>query len=99
MSDEPPISFEPETARIYPSIAEVEFLLGGVGRLCFPDGTQQFAENSTCPVIVYSPILSEEALASFCEQNIEHYRAHHERYRVEIDAGEAPEITRFWELE
>lgn len=99
MSDQPPVSFDPSLGKLYPSIAEVEFLLGGVGRLCFPDGTEQFAENDTYPEIVYSPRLELKALADFCEQNIDHYRAHKERYAVEIDEGEAPEIIRFWELE
>lgn len=92
-------SFDPESGRIYPSIAEVEILLGGVGRLCFSDGTEQFAENDTFPETVYSPRLPVVELAAFCTQNIEHYRAHHERYRDEIEAGDAPAITRFWELE
>lgn len=93
------ISFEPGIGTIYPSIAEVEVLLGGVGRLCFPDGTEQFAENDSFPETVYSPRLPQADLAAFCTQNIEIYRAYNERYREEIDAGDAPAITRFWELE
>lgn len=99
MFNEPPISFDPSVGKVYPSILEVEILLGGVGRLVFPDGTEQFAENDTYPEVVYSPRLALEALAAFCEHNISHYRAHNERYRVEIDDGDAPEILRFWELE
>ena len=99
MTDPAMIRFEPDTHKIYSSIAEVEILLGGVGRLCFPDGTEQFAENDTYPEVVYSPRLTTQALAAFCEQNIDHYRAHSERYSVEINDGDAPEITRFWELE
>jgi hypothetical protein len=97
MRNEQPINFDPNEAKVYPSIAEVECLLGGVGRRSFADGTQQFADKN--PDIVYSPRLDPEALADFCSQNIYHYRAHYERYEAEIDAGDTPEIMPFWELE
>ena len=41
------ITFDPAGADTYQNITAVEGLLGGVGRLVFPDGTLQFAENET----------------------------------------------------
>lgn len=96
MSDEI-ITFDPEGAERYPSIAAVENYLGGVGRLCFPDGTVQFAENETYPELVYSPRLSEDELERFCSENLSKYEAYFEANFEAIDQGEdLPPIERFW---
>lgn len=91
------ITFDPHSAKNFPSLTDVEIYLGGVGRLCFPDGTEQFAENDTYPDIVYSPRLMPEALEAFCKQNIALYEAHFNLHRRAIAQDDAPAITRFWE--
>lgn len=63
------ITFDHEGTKKYPNIATVESLLRGVGRLCFPEGTFQFAENETYPDLIYSPRLTEEELKRFCLEN------------------------------
>lgn len=91
------IVFDPDGFKKHSYIAEVEVLLGGIGRLCFPDGTFQFAENETYPDIVYSPRLTEDELEIFCEENLNHYIAYYEMHREKIDAyKEAPPIAKFW---
>lgn len=61
-----------------PFITEVEMLIGGVPRLMYPDGTEQFADDETDSLLIYSPRLTEHELEAFCEANIEHYRTFHE---------------------
>ena len=63
----------------------------------YPDGTLQFADQDCTPVAVYSPRLEEQALETFCEQNIEQYRAHHKKHKAAIQEYETPAIEPFWE--
>jgi hypothetical protein len=44
----------------------------------YPDGTEQFADDETETVLIYSPRLTEPELEAFCKSNIEHYQAFHE---------------------
>lgn len=91
------ITFDPDGCRNLPNTAYVESFLGGIGRLCFSDGTLQFAENETYPDIVYSPRLSEEKLEQFCKDNLAEYEAYFETNFDAIDqSGELPPIEIFW---
>lgn len=91
------ITFDPDGCKNFPNTAYVESFLGGIGRLCFPDGTLQFAENETYPDIVYSPRLSEEKLEQFCKDNLAKYEAYFEANFDAIDQGdELPPIEPFW---
>jgi len=82
----------------FPAIAEVEVLLGGIGRLQFPDGTYQFAENETYPEIVYSPRLTEKELEDFCREHMDKYQAFNDQHHDVIESGgDIPPINRFWE--
>lgn len=92
------VTFDPNGSINYPFIAAVEGLLGGIGRLMFPDGTVQFAENETYPGVVYSPRLTEDRLESFCKANLHYYEKYFDDNFDTIDAGdELPPINRFWE--
>lgn len=91
------ITFDIEGATKYPNIAMVEVLLGGIGLLCFPDGTVQFAENETYPDIVYSPRLTERELDKFCFDNLPKYEVYFGKNSDAIDKGdELPPIEQFW---
>jgi hypothetical protein len=71
--------------------------LGGVGRLIFPDGTVQFAENESYPDVVYSPRMTENELDIFCSENLDKYQEYNDTYFDEIGRGdELPPIVRFW---
>jgi hypothetical protein len=92
------IYFDPEGANKYPNIAAVEMLLGGIGRLCFPDDTVQFAQNDTYPEVVYSPRMTEPELEKFCMENMDKYQAYFDANFEAIDEGDdLPPIDRFWE--
>lgn len=80
-----------------PFITEVEMLTGGIPRLMYQDGTQQFVDDETDTVLVYSPRLKESELEAFCEKNIEHYRAFHETNVREIVWGNRVPMDPFWE--
>jgi hypothetical protein len=89
--------FRPDKAGEIPFTTEVELMLGGIGRAMYPDGTLQFVDQACTPVAVYSPRLEEQALEAFCEQNIEQYRAHHQKHKAEIQEDVTPAIDPFWE--
>ena len=91
-----PNYFRPDHAGEIPFTTEVELLLGGISRAMHPDGTLQFADQDCEPVALYSPRLDERALEDFCKQNIELYRAHHQKHRKAIQEGETPLIESFW---
>lgn len=91
------VIFDPDGGSRCPNIAEVECLLGGIGTLCFSDGTMQFAEYKAYPDVVYSPRLTEEDLEVFCKQNMAQYEAYYRANSEKIDAyEEAPPIKMFW---
>lgn len=89
--------FSPDKAGKFPFTTEVEILLGGIGRAMYADGTLQFADQVCTPVAVYSPRLDAQALETFCEQNIERYRAHNKTHKAAIQEDETPAIEPFWE--
>jgi hypothetical protein len=91
------VTFDPEGAKSYPNTSMVEDLLGGVGILCFPDNTVQFAENETYPDVVYSPRLTNPELEQFCLENLAEYERYFETNRDAIDKGDdLPPIEQFW---
>lgn len=79
-----------------PFITEVEMLIGGVPRLMYPDGTEQFVDDETETVLIYSPRLTELELEAFCESNIEHYRTFHGANLKQLLRGDRVAITQFW---
>lgn len=88
------VTFNPDGCT---NIAMVEMFLGGVGRLVFPDGTVQFAENDMYPDVVYSPRLTEDELEKFCEVNLSKYETYFENNFELIDKGDKlPPIEVFW---
>lgn len=92
------VTFDPEGGRKYPNIAMVEGLLGGIGRLCFSDGTVQFADNETYPGVVSSPRMSVDDLEQFCKTNLPIYEAYYDLNFDAIDRDDdLPPIERFWE--
>jgi hypothetical protein len=88
--------FRPDKSKETPFIAEVELLLGGIPQLIFPDGTYQFANQDSKPVIVYSPRLPELELEAFCRENIERYKQHYAQHKQSIDEFQTPTIMPFW---
>lgn len=91
------IYFEPTESEKFPFISEVEILLGGVGRLMFPDGTQQFIDDNEEPAYIFSPRLKECDLEIFCEINIERYRAFHNANSAKLLQYESVFMEKFWE--
>lgn len=97
-SNESFVYFNPNGAERFPNIAQVECLLGGVGTLCFEDGTEQFANNDDYPKIVFSPRMTEDELEIFCRDNMHHYEAYYEENKEALDnCYEVPPINPFWE--
>lgn len=91
------VTFDPGNSRKYPNTSIVEELLGGVGRLIFPDGTEQFAENETFPDVVYSIRGTEEELEEFCKNNLLKYQQYNDQNLDAILNGEElPPIEKFW---
>lgn len=90
--------FDPHGARKYPYIAHVEDLLGGIGRVIYPDGDYQFGEyDKNDTLVVYSPKLPEPELEQFCKENFERYEQHYNAHQELIDNYEqAPPIGVFW---
>lgn len=88
--------FRPDMSKKTPFMTEVELLLGGIPQLIFTDGTYQFADQDSKPVIVYSPRLPELELEAFCRENIERYKQHYEQNKEAIDNNETPVIVPFW---
>ncbi|MBW6123685.1 hypothetical protein KZ843_12435 [Pseudomonas aeruginosa] len=89
--------FNPDEAVTFPHIAEIETLLGGVGRSVFPDGTEQFLEVVGDTVLVYSPRLVPAELERFCQTNLERYQAFHEENEEAIQNYECVPMAPFWE--
>lgn len=90
------VNFRPDQSGTFAFTAEVEMLLGGIGRAMFADGTLQFADQDCTPVAVYSPRIEEQALEDFCQRNSEWYRAHHQQPKTAIPEYETPAIEPFW---
>lgn len=90
------IHFNPAGAEQAPFTTEVEILLGGVARLMFPDGTEQFVDDDEEPVHVYSPRLLPEALERFCEAHIERYQEFHTKHERQLIRCERVSMEKFW---
>ena len=90
------IFFDPTGADEAPYTTEVEILLGGVCRVVFPDGTEQFMDDDDEPVHIYSPRLLPEALERFCEENIKHYMDFHDKHERQILRCERISMEQFW---
>lgn len=90
------ITFDPQGGETAPFITEVEMLLGGIGRLVFPDGTEQFVDDDDEPVYVYSPRLAAEELEAFCEANIERYRSFYDQHLPRLVRMERVPMDKFW---
>lgn len=77
----------------YPIFGEIEVYLGGVGRIYLEDDTVQFVDEEGN---IFSPRLSEEDLAKFCEANLSQYEAFHDANENLFDEGQRPQMTPFW---
>jgi hypothetical protein len=91
-----PIYFDPDASKTAPNITAVEILLGCVGRLTFPDGTQQFIDNDEEPVLIYSPRLTPEELERFCDQHLDHYKRFHQENEEQLKDFERVAMEAFW---
>jgi len=91
-----PIYFDPDASETAPNTTAVEILLGGVGRLMFPDGTQQFVDNDEEPVLIYSPRLTPDELEQFCEQHLERYERFHQEHEEQLMDFERVAMEAFW---
>lgn len=98
MNNKEPITivFDPEGSDKYPCTGEVEQLLGGVGRVVYDDGTEQFLDDYGEPEYIYSPRLTPEKLERFCEENIHHYQDFHTNNMRKIIRGERVPMPSFW---
>ncbi|MEQ4258906.1 hypothetical protein [Pseudomonas syringae] len=88
--------FDPNGSKNAPHITAVEILLGGVGRLMYPDGTEQFVDDDGEPALIYSPRLQPEALERFCEEHMERYERFHEEHEAQLAGFERIAMDAFW---
>ena len=89
-------TFAPEQTISHPNLAEVESLLGGIGRTVFPDGTEQFQEKDGSTLHVFSPRLPLAELERFCEANLGHYQAHHDAHADALNNFQIVPMPHFW---
>lgn len=76
--------------------SEVEYLLGGLPRVLYDDGTKQFVSMNDHSK-VYSPRLNKADLETFCEKHIDKYRTFRIQNEYLILMGqELPPINQFW---
>jgi hypothetical protein len=90
------IIFDPTGGDDAPYTTAVEILLGGVGRLIFPNGTQQFADDDAEPVLIYSPRLPPEALERFCKENMDRYERFNAEHEKQLAECEPVAMQAFW---
>lgn len=88
--------FDPEGCTTAPYTTAVEILLGGVGRLMFPDGTQQFADAEVQPALIYSPRLQPAALERFCKEHLAQYEQFRAEHEEQLADYEPVAMTPFW---
>lgn len=90
------IHFDPNASKTAPNTTAVEILLGGVGRLMFPDGTEQFVDDDAEPALIYSPRLKPGELERFCEQHLDHYERFHQAHEEQLMNDERVAMEAFW---
>jgi hypothetical protein len=90
------IHFDPNASKTAPNTTAVEILLGGVGRLMFPDGTEQFVDDDAEPALIYSPRLKPSDLERFCEQHLDHYERFHQAHEEKLMNDERVAMEAFW---
>lgn len=90
------IHFDPNASKSAPNTTAVEILLGGVGRLMFPDGTEQFVDDDAEPALIYSPRLKPGDLERFCEQHLDHYERFHQAHEERLMNAERVAMQAFW---
>lgn len=90
------VVFDPHGAETSPFTTEVEMLLGGVPVITYPDGTEQFLDDSAEPIHVYSPRLAAGELEGFCKANIDKYEAFNAEHGDDKLMTERVPLTPFW---
>ncbi|PBP37507.1 hypothetical protein [Pseudomonas syringae] len=90
------IHFDPDASKNAPYTTAVEILLGGVGRLMFPDGTEQFVDDDAEPALIYSPRLQPDALERFCEEHMDRYERFHKEHEAQLAGFERIAMDAFW---
>lgn len=90
------VFFDPNGGVHSPNITAVEILLGGVGRLMFPDGTEQFVDDDDEPVHIYSPRLLPKELEKFCEKNLDRYQSFNDKHEEQLADYERIPMEAFW---
>lgn len=90
------IYFDPNASETAPHTTAVEILLGGVGRLMFPDGTEQFVDDDNEPALIYSPRLKPDELERFCERNLNRYERFHQEHEEKLMRSERVAMEVFW---
>lgn len=77
----------------YAVFEDIEVYLGCVGRITYPDNTQQFVDEHGNE---YSPRLSESELAAFCMKNMQKYEQYHSDNEESNERGERVQMIGFW---
>lgn len=90
------VIFDPAGGASAPNTTAVEILLGGVGRLVFSDGTEQFVDDDTGPILIYSPRLKPEALERFCGENMANYERFRQDHEAQLENFERVPMDPFW---
>lgn len=88
------VIFDPSCEETF--ISDVEVLLGGVPVAIYPDGTEQFLDESAEPTLVYSPRLPQDQLEEFCRVNIAAYEAFNQEHGDMKLQSERVPMTPFW---
>lgn len=90
------VYFDPHSAVTSPMTTRVEWLLGGVSRTIFPDGTHQFSDSYGEPEHIYSPRLAPAELELFCMKNIKHYELFYHEHGADLLMSERIPMKAFW---
>lgn len=82
-----------------PNLAQVDVLLGGVGRIVIEDGIEQIAnfDEDTGKLYCYSPALTIANLENFVKENMHIYEEINDLHRSAFDEGNNVEIFPFWD--
>lgn len=90
--------FDPDGSDRFPFTTKVEYLLGGVGRTTYQDGSLQFVDDDDgdSDALVYSPRLYPDQLEAFCEFNLSHYADFNAQHGQQLDNAERVAMSPFW---